>query len=83
MTKNSYMIKVGKKAKIASLNLSKISIKKRNSVLQQFCKFLKINSKLILNSNKKDISNAKLKKIKSSMIDRLRLNSKKIDQIRN
>ena len=83
MTKNSYMIKVGKKAKIASLNLSKISIDKRNSVLQQFSKFLKINSKLILDSNKKDISKAKSKKLKDSMIDRLRLNHEKIEQIRN
>ena len=83
MTKNSYMIKVGEKAKIASLNLSKISIDKRNSVLQQFNKFLKINTKLILNSNKKDISKGKSKKLKGSMIDRLRLNRKKIEQIRN
>ena len=83
MTKNSYMIKTGEKAKIASLNLSKISIDKRNSVLQQFSKFLKINSKLILDSNKKDISKAKSKKLKDSMIDRLRLDHKKIEQIRN
>jgi len=83
MTKNSYMIKTGEKAKIASLNLSKISINKRNSVLQQFSKFLKINSKIILDSNKKDISKAKSKKLKDSMIDRLRLDHKKIEQIRN
>jgi len=83
MTKNSYMIKVGEKAKIASLNLSKISIEKRNYVLQLFSKFLKINSKLILNSNKKDIAKAKSKKLKDSMIDRLRLDHKKIEQIRN
>ena len=83
MTKNSYMIKTGEKAKIASLNLSKISINKRNSVLQQFSKFLKINSKLILDSNKKDISKAKSKKLKDSMIDRLRLDHKKIEQIGN
>ena len=83
MTKNSYMIKTGEKAKIASLNLSKISIDKRNSVLQQFSKFLKINSKLILDSNKKDISKAKSKKLKDSMIDRLRLDHKKIEQIGN
>ena len=77
------MIKTGEKAKIASLNLSKISIDKRNSVLQQFSKFLKINSKLILDSNKKDISKAKSKKLKDSMIDRLRLDHKKIEQIGN
>jgi len=83
MTKNSYIIKTGEKAKIASLNLSKISIDKRNSVLQQFSKFLKINSKLILDSNKKDISKAKSKKLKDGMIDRLRLDHKKIEQIIN
>ena len=64
MTKNLYMEKIGKKAKIASLNLSNLSINKRNSVLKQFSHYLKTNEKLILNSNKKDISNAKSKKIK-------------------
>ncbi len=83
MNKNLYMKKIGEKAKIASLNLSKISIDKRNSVLQQFSKFLKINSKLILDSNKKDISKAKSKKLKDGMIDRLRLDHKKIEQIGN
>ena len=81
MTKNLYMEKVGKKAKLASLYLSNININKRNSVLKQFSQYLKTNSRSILNSNKKDISNAKSKKIKNSMIDRLKLNNKKITQI--
>jgi len=83
MTKNLYMKKIGEKAKIASLNLSNLSIDKKNSVLKQFSRYLKTNEKLILNANKKDISNAKSKKIKDSMIDRLKLNSKKIGQIRS
>ena len=83
MTKNLYMREIGKKAKRASLNLSNISIDKRNAVLKQFSQYLKTNSKSILNSNKKDIFNAKSKKIKDSMIDRLKLNNKKISQIRN
>jgi len=83
MTKNLYMKKIGEKAKIASLNLSNLSIDKRNSVLKQFSNYLKTNEQLILNANKKDISNAKSKKIKDSMIDRLKLNSKKIIQIRS
>ena len=83
MTKNLYMEKIGEKAKIASLNLSNLSIDKRNSVLKQFSHYLKTNEQLILNANKKDISNAKSKKIKDSMIDRLKLNSKKIIQIRS
>ena len=74
---------MGEKAKLASLNLSNLSIDKRNSVLKQFSKYLKTNTKLILNSNKKDISYAKSKKIKDSMIERLRLNNKKITQMRN
>ena len=83
MTKNLYMEKMGKKAKIASLNLSNLSINKKNSVLKQFSHYLKTNEQLILNANKKDISSAKSKKIKGSMIDRLKLNSKKIAQIRS
>ena len=83
MSKNWYVQKIGEKAKLAALHLSNVSIEKRNSVLKQFSQYLRINSKLILNSNKKDISNAKSKKIKDSMINRLKLNNKKIAQIRN
>ena len=81
MSKNLYMEKIGKRAKLASLNLSNLNIDKKNSVLKKFNQYLKINEQLILNANKKDIFNAKSKKIKDSMIDRLKLNSKKIAQI--
>ena len=83
MSKNSYMEIIGKNAKIASLNLSGLTIDKKNKVLRKFNQYLKINERLILNANKKDVLNAKSKKIKDSMIDRLKLNSKKITQIRN
>ena len=83
MSKNLYMEKIGEKAKLASFDLSNLSINKRNSVLKQFSQYLKTNTQSILNSNKKDISNAKSKKIKDSMIDRLKLNKEKIVQIRN
>ena len=82
MSKNLYMKKIGEKAKRASLHLSNLNIKKKNSVLKQFNQYLKNNSQLILNSNKKDLFNAKSKKIKQSMIERLELNNEKIDQIR-
>ena len=83
MSKNLYMEKIGEKAKLASLHLSSLNIDRRYSVLKQFSQYLKTNVRSILNSNKKDISNAKSKKIKDSMIDRLKLNNKKITQIRN
>jgi len=83
MPKNFYMQKIGEKAKIASLSLSKININKKNSVLKQFNQYLKTYEKKILIENKKDISIARSKKIKDSMIERLKLNSKKISQIRD
>jgi len=83
MSNNLYMKKIGEKAKLASLNLSNLNVDKRNSVLKQFSQYLKTNVQSILNSNKKDISHAKSKKIKDSMIDRLKLNNKKIVQMRN
>ncbi len=83
MSKNLYMEKIGKRAKLAALHLSNINIDKRNAVLKQYSQYLKTNSRSILNSNKKDVSNAKSKKIKDTMIDRLKLNNKKIAQIIN
>ena len=82
MQNNSYMDKIGKKAKLASLHLSSLNIDKKNSVLRLFSNYLNTNSQLILNSNKKDISSAKSKKIKDSMVERLKLNRKKIVQMR-
>jgi len=63
MSKNLYMEKMGKKAKHASSHLSSLNIDKRNAVLKQFSQYLKTNTQLILNSNKKDISNARSKTI--------------------
>ena len=79
MTQNLYMKKIGKNAKIASNSLANLSIKKKNDVLKQFCKYLKSNKNLILKENQKDILNAK--KNKNNMIDRLILNEKKITNI--
>ena len=83
MSKNSFMEKIGEKAKFASLSLSRLNISKKNSVLKQFSQYLKANEQSILNANKKDVSNAKSKKIRDSMINRLELSSKKISQIRS
>ena len=80
MNKNLYMDRLGINAKIASEEISKLSIKKRNLVLSDFCKYLKVYSKKILAANKKDLF--KLKKIKSSMANRLIMDIKKINQIR-
>ena len=59
------MKKIGERAKIAASHLSNVNINKRNAVLKQFSQYLKTNYRSILNSNKKDISNAKSRKIKN------------------
>jgi len=79
MSKNLYMENIGKKAKNASNNLSNLSIKKRNAVLKQFSKYLDTYSNLILKANQKDILK---KKIKVNTFERLKLNNKKIIDIR-
>ena len=83
MSKNSLMKKIGEKAIFASLSLSRLNINKKNSVLKQFSQYLKTDKQSILNANKKDVSNAKSKKIKDSMINRLKLSNEKISQIRS
>ena len=82
MKKNLFMDKIGEKAKIAALGLPNIDINKRNSVLKKYSWYLKTNYKSILKANQKDVSNARLKKINDSLLDRLKLNNEKIDQIR-
>ena len=83
MSRNLFMKKIGEKAKSASLSLSRLNIKKKNSVLKKFNQYLKTYEQSILNANRKDLYNAKSKKIEDSMIDRLKLDSKKISQIRS
>ena len=79
MKKNSYMNSLGIKAKIASGNLSKISEKKKNDVLKEFCIYLKKHQTLILKANKKDLYQAR--KIKGAMLERLKLDKLKINQM--
>jgi glutamate-5-semialdehyde dehydrogenase len=73
------MEQIGEKAKIASNDLSNISLKKRNAVLKQFSKNLKANLSTVLKANQKDILNAQ--KNKSTIINRLQLNKEKIENI--
>jgi len=83
MSKNLYIKQMGEKAKNASMHLSSLNVNKRNAVLKQFVQYLRANKKSILKLNKKDVLNAKSKKIRDNLIERLQLNNKKIDQIIN
>ena len=76
---NKYLNNIGVKSKVAFKNLSKIDIKKRNKVLENFIKSLKKNSKKIFKQNLLDVKACKRKEL----IDRLIINEKKIESIRS
>ncbi len=74
------VLKIGIKAKEASLKISLLSSKKKNDVLLDAADNIKKNKKLIIEHNLKDIEENK-KKLNSSLLDRLMLDSNRIDGI--
>ncbi len=73
--------KIGAKSKKAFE--SQLDLKKKNKVLKDYCNFIKKNKLLIIKENKRDIKNARNKKIRENLIQRLVLNEKKIFDIIN
>jgi len=76
-----YMNLIGIKARKASNQ--KIDPKKKNKVLNDYAKLLNKEKKLIINQNFKDVRYAKKIQLKENLIERLQLNQKKIDNIKN
>ena len=72
---------IGKRARKASQY--KIDTKVKNSVLTSYAKMLDENKGLIIKENTKDINYAKKIGLKENLINRLHLNEKKINDIRN
>ena len=70
------LINLGEKSKKAVI--SRVSTKKKNTVLKHYCELIRKNKKLIIKENKKDIKNAQKKKIKQNLIQRLILDDNKI-----
>ena len=75
------LINIGKKSKKAIT--FKLNSKKKNKVLKDYCDLIKKNEKLIINQNKKDVNNAKRRRLKKNLIDRLILDEKRILNIIN
>ena len=75
------MYLIGKKANAALKN--KVSSKQKNEVLGTYIYLIKKNKKLIISRNKKDLEFAIKKKLKSNLIERLRIDEKKISNIIN
>ena len=72
---------IGRKSKKAFF--SKVSLKKKNKVLNDYCKLIKKNKRLFIYQNKKDVHNAKEKGLEINLINRLILDDNKILNIIN
>ena len=77
---NKHMNLIGQNAKKAILN--KINTKTKNKVLEKYISLIEKEKKSILKSNLKDIKFAVKKKLKNNLIDRLILNSNKLNSIK-
>lgn len=81
MSLKSELIKLAKEAKQASQILAGLSSKQKEKVLNQVAQVLRKETKAIIQANQKDLGTARQMKLSDAMIDRLMLNSKRIDQM--
>ena len=72
------IIKMAKAAKKASFALSQLSSQDKNFAIRKMAENIERDTNFIIKANAKDIKEAKGNKRKSSFIDRLELNSKRI-----
>ncbi len=72
---------LGKKAKEAKKVLSTSSVLVRNEALKNIAEALEKHKRMIIDQNRIDVKNAEAKNVKSSLVDRLYLNEKRISSI--
>ena len=76
-----YINTLGEQAKKASNIIANISENKKNIALEELKKNINISKNKLIKINKKDIENASNAKLSPTIIDRLTLNSNRIDNI--
>lgn len=76
-----YILEIAKKAKEASRILAQLSTQKKNDILISMADSLLASSNSIIKANQKDISFGKRKKLSGALIDRLRLDKKRIQSM--
>ena len=70
-----------KLAREASLKLAVLSIMVKNKALNEIAKTIKKNSKTIINENKKDTEAAKKSNLNQTLIERLKIDEDKINEM--
>lgn len=72
---------MARQARAAALQLSQLSTEKKNSILLAMAEGLRSATPQILEANAKDIAAGEEKGLAKAMLDRLRLDDKRVDQI--
>ena len=76
-----YLVNIGKNAKLASKVLSVASSDMKNKALERMAQALEDNSVMIIAENKKDIENGRANGLSEAKLDRLMLDSGRIEKI--
>jgi glutamate-5-semialdehyde dehydrogenase len=72
------ILKICRKAKVASFEMGKLSPESKNSALCGMADALEVNAEKILAANKADVEAARTKGVKAALLDRLALDPKKV-----
>ncbi|MCL2691229.1 MAG: glutamate-5-semialdehyde dehydrogenase [Candidatus Bathyarchaeota archaeon] len=75
------IVEICKRAKVASVKMAKLSSEQKNAALYQMANALEANVEKILAANLLDVEAAKVKNLKASLLDRLSLDQKKIQNM--
>ena len=78
MTLTEQIHDVGRRARIASRKLAKLSSIRKNAILQAMAEGLEDASEAVLQANAKDVAAAEASELSGAAVDRLRLDSKRI-----
>ncbi|MEW6556156.1 MAG: glutamate-5-semialdehyde dehydrogenase [Elusimicrobiota bacterium] len=78
MNIKNYIVGKAKRAKNASKKLALVSTKTKNNALLKMANIILKNSDRIISANLKDIKNTQKQKMSSALLDRLKLNEKRI-----
>ena len=76
------VLRIGEKAKLASLKVSLLSTMEKNDILLDAADNIKKNKSLIIQSNEMDVDKNK-NRLNSALLDRLMLDSNRIDNVCN
>jgi len=77
----TYALEVSKKAKFASQKIRSLHTKEKNNILSRVCELIANNESQILEKNKLDLDYGKEKSLSSALMDRLKLDKKRIQSL--